>query len=315
MASGPSLDEQITSAVERVYASVVNVSTVRLVFDNFLQVHPVQGIGSGVIIDPGGYIVTNNHVVANANRVFVTLPNGQQLEGGVVGADPHSDIALIRVKASGLNAASLGDSDKLKVGQLVIAIGNPFGPLLGGPTVTIGVVSALKRHIGAGDFVLENLIQTDAAINPGNSGGPLVDSRGDVIGINTAMIPFAQGIGFAIPINAVKRAVQDLIRYGRVLRPWLGVLATTLTKGLSEYYGLPPIKGALVLRVVPHGPAYEAGLEPGDIITALDSVQIRSVEDLHHAVQEKRVGDVVRLAIVRQDRRLELTTELSEQPS
>jgi S1-C subfamily serine protease len=310
-----SFDQQITSAVERVVASVVNVSTVRLVFDRLFEVHPVQGIGSGVIIDPRGYIVTNNHVVTDANEIFVTLPDGQRLEGEIVGADPYSDIALVRVRATGLRAASLGDSDRLKVGQLVIAIGNPFGPLLEGPTATIGVVSALRRHIRAGDIILENLIQTDAAINPGNSGGPLVDSQGNVIGINTAMIPFAQGIGFAIPINDVKRVVEDLARYGRVLRPWLGVLATTMTHGLSRYYGLPPVRGALVIGVVQGGPAYKGGVEQGDIITALDGSEIGSVEELQGEVRQKRVGDVVRLEVIRGSRRLHLSVELSEQPT
>jgi len=310
-----SFDQQITSAVEKVVASVVNVSTVRLVFDRLFEVHPVQGIGSGVIIDPRGYIVTNNHVVADANEIFVTLPDGKRLEGEVIGADPYSDIALVRVRATGLRAASLGDSDRLKVGQLVIAIGNPFGPLLQGPTVTIGVVSALRRHIRAGDIILENLIQTDAAINPGNSGGPLVDSQGNVIGINTAMIPFAQGIGFAIPINDVKRVVEDLIRYGRVLRPWLGILAMTMTRGLSQYYGLPSVRGALVIGVVPGGPAHEGGVEQGDIIMALDGSEVGSVEELQQRVRQKKVGDVVRLEVMRGSKHLQLSIELTEQPT
>ncbi|MGB9660044.1 MAG: S1C family serine protease, partial [Nitrososphaerales archaeon] len=180
-------DEWVVSAVEKISPSVVNISTVRLLRDYFLHVHPVKGIGSGVIINSKGYIVTNHHVIAGSDRIDVTLTDGRKLSGKLVGADASSDIAIVKVDEEGLPSAELGDSDKLKVGQFVIAIGNPFA-LMGGPTVTTGVVSALNRNIQVEDHVYENLIQTDAAINPGNSGGPLLDSDGRVIGISTAMV-------------------------------------------------------------------------------------------------------------------------------
>ncbi|MFQ5762951.1 MAG: S1C family serine protease, partial [Candidatus Bathyarchaeia archaeon] len=205
--------------MSKVAPSVVNISTVRLIRDYYFNVHPVTGMGSGVILDEKGFIATNRHVVAGASETIVTTTDGKKFKGMVVGSDASTDLALLRVGGEKLLPAELGDSDNLKVGKLAIAIGNPFGFMLGGPTVTIGVVSALHRHIQAEDRVMEDLIQTDAAINPGNSGGPLVESAGKVIGINTAMIPFAQGIGFAIPVNTVKRVTDELAQYGRVIRP------------------------------------------------------------------------------------------------
>lgn len=217
-------NEPIVSVVERIVPSVVNISTVRPVMDEFLHVHPLAGMGSGIVVSDHGYIVTNRHVVAGARERTVTLPTGRRFEGTVVGMDRTTDLAVLKIEASALPAAQFGDSDALRVGEQVVAIGNPFGFLLGGPTVTVGYVSALHRQIQTEEQIFEDLIQTDAAINPGNSGGPLVDLRGRVVGVNSASIPFAQGIGFAIPANVAERVVEQIVVHGRVVRPWLGMV-------------------------------------------------------------------------------------------
>lgn len=310
-----SLDERIMRAVEKVGPAVVNISTIRMVQDYVFHVHPVAGMGSGIIVDPEGYIASNNHVVAGSQRVDVTTVDGRKLAGKVIGADPTSDVALLKVDSAGLPTAELGDSDKLKVGQVVIAIGNPFGFALGGgPTVTMGLVSALKRQIQAQDRVLEDLIQTDAAINPGNSGGPLVDLEGRVIGVNTAMIPFAQGIGFAIPINEVKTRLEDLAKYGRVIRPWVGVVGLDLTREMAAYYGLPVSKGVVVARIVHYSPAFEAGLRERDILLRLDDTELTAVGDLQKALKAKKPGETIELVILRDGRRGTASVRLGETP-
>lgn len=310
-----SLDERIMRAVEKVSPAVVNISTVRMVRDYVFDVHPVQGMGSGFVVDAEGYIASNNHVIAGSERVSVTTVDGRKLAGKVVGADPTSDVALLKVDDTGLPVAELGDSDKLRVGQVVVAIGNPFGFALGGgPTVTMGLVSALKRHIQAQDRVFEDLIQTDAAINPGNSGGPLVDLDSGVIGVNTAMIPFAQGIGFAIPINEVKTRIEDLARYGRVIRPWIGVVGLDLTREMAAYYGLPVSKGVVVARVVHYSPAFEAGLREGDILLRLNETELNTVGDLQGALKTKKPGDTIELVVLRDGRRATASVRLGETP-
>lgn len=282
--------------------------------DQFFHVHPIQGIGSGVVVDARGYVATNRHVVMDSREISVTTIDGKKFSGEVVGTDATSDTAVVKMEGRGLPPAELGDSDSLKVGQLVIAIGNPFGFILGGPTVTIGVVSALGRNIQAEDRLFENLIQTDAAINPGNSGGPLLDSGGRVIGINTAMIPFAQGIGFAVPINTVKKVVEELITYGRVIRPWLGIAGLNITNELASYYDLPVREGILIARVVPGGPADEAGLSDGDIILSVDGSAVRNMEGLQKAIQRKKAGSEVTLLVQRGDSRGTLRVILGEVP-
>ncbi|MEM2905979.1 MAG: trypsin-like peptidase domain-containing protein [Candidatus Bathyarchaeia archaeon] len=309
------LDERIMRAVEKVSPAVVNISTVRLVQDYLFHVHPVQGMGSGFIVDARGYIASNNHVIAGSEEVSVTSVDGRKLAGRVIGADPTSDVALLKVDGSGLPTAELGDSDRLRVGQVVVAIGNPFGFALGGgPTVTMGLVSALKRNIQAQDRVFEGLIQTDAAINPGNSGGPLVDLDGRVIGVNTAMIPFAQGIGFAIPINEVKTRLEDLAKYGRVIRPWIGIVGLDLTREMAAYYGLPVSKGVVVARVLHYSPAFEAGLREGDILLRLNETELNTVGDLQGALKTKKPGDTVKLIVLRDGRRGTASVKLGETP-
>ena len=302
-------------AVEKVAPSVVNISIVRLMRENFFTVVPMRGMGSGFVISSEGRILTDFHIVEQAEEVEVTLSDGRKLKGMVSGKDPSTDIALVEVPAGNLVPAELGDSDKLKVGQMAIAIGNPFGFLLGGgPTVTAGVVSALSRTINADGRMYEGLVQTDAAINPGNSGGPLIDVDGKVIGINTANIPFAQGIGFAIPINTAKYVVEQLLEKGRVVRPWLGITGLTVTKEVATYYNLPTRSGVVLAGIVRGGPADEAGLEEGDIVVQADGTTVDTMEQLQREIRKKKPGDRLNLTIVRDGRRREASLTLQEAP-
>ncbi|MHA1607153.1 MAG: S1C family serine protease [Candidatus Freyarchaeota archaeon] len=306
-------EDAVLDVLEKVSKSVVNISTIRLVHHMFYQVVPVKGVGSGTIIDPKGYILTNNHVVRGARKIAVTLWNGEVLEGVLVGTCGVHDIAVIKVDRDGLPVAELGDSDKLRVGQRVYAIGNPFG-LAGGPTVTSGVISALNRTIEAETELLENLVQTDAAINPGNSGGPLVDLQGKVVAINTAIVPFAQGIGFAIPINLAKKCSMEIIQERVSAKPWIGIIGLSLTERIARQYGLPLVNGVLVTRVVEGGPAQLAGIKPGDIILRMDGVVIRSVEDLLREIHKRKVGEAVRVDVLRGNERRVLELTLREMP-
>jgi len=305
----------VVRAVEKVAPSVVNISIVRLMRENFFTVVPMRGMGSGFVISSEGRILTDFHIVEQAEEVEVTLSDGRKLKGMVSGKDPSTDIALVEVPAGNLVPAELGDSDKLKVGQMAIAIGNPFGFLLGGgPTVTAGVVSALSRTINADGRMYEGLVQTDAAINPGNSGGPLIDVDGKVIGINTANIPFAQGIGFAIPINTAKYVVEQLLEKGRVVRPWLGITGLTVTKEVATYYNLPTRSGVVLAGIVRGGPADEAGLEEGDIVVQADGTTVDTMEQLQREIRKKKPGDRLNLTIVRDGRRREASLTLQEAP-
>lgn len=306
-------ESSVLEVVERVSRSVVNINTVRLLHDVFYRVVPVKGMGSGTIIDSKGYVLTNNHVVQGAEKIEATMASGEVLAGKLVGTCASTDIAVVKVDGERLPAAELGDSDKLKVGQRVFAIGNPFG-LTGGPSVTAGVISAVNRSIRSKQLVFEGFVQTDAAINPGNSGGPLVDVHGRVVAINTAIIPFAHGIGFAIPINLAERCSDDIIRYGRVLWPWVGVSGLSVTREIADYYGLSVDSGVLVAEVVPRGPADRAGLGKGDIIVGLNDAPIRNVEELQREVQRKKVGDTVKLAFVRGSQKLTAELALEKTP-
>ena len=303
----------VLEIVEKVSRSVVNVSTVRLVHDVFYRAVPVKGMGSGTIIDPKGYVLTNNHVIEGARRIEVTLASGEVLPGRLAGSCKSDDMAVIKVEAEDLPAAELGDSDELRVGQMVFAIGNPFG-LAGGPSVTSGVISAVNRSIRSPKGVIENLVQTDAAINPGNSGGPLVDIHGKVIAINTAIIPFAQGIGFAIPVNTAKRCANEIIVHGMIIRPWLGITGLSLTKEMSAYYGLSVEKGVLVTGIVSDGPADRAGIIAGDIILSLDDAPTDSIEDLRREIHKRSVGERVRTLILRDSQRGVVEATLERTP-
>ncbi|MDR7435622.1 MAG: trypsin-like peptidase domain-containing protein [Armatimonadota bacterium] len=306
-------ESAIIKAVEKVRPAVVNVNTLTVTPDIFGQLFPQEGAGSGVIVRPDGYILTNNHVVQNARRITVTLLSGKTLQGRIVGADPFSDLAVIKVDTrEPLPAAELGTSSGLRVGQLAIAIGNPFGL---GSTVTVGVVSALNRNIQLPNLVVENLIQTDAAINPGNSGGALVDSKGRVIGINTAIIREAQGIGFAIPIDTAKAIMQQLISRGRVARPFVGVeWGGDVDPSIAQAYGLPVDHGVVVRGVVPGSPAEKARIQPGDIIVAINGERVDSWNDFVRIIMNRRVGETVQITIVRGSQRLTVRVTLAERP-
>lgn len=294
-----SFDEKtVLDILEKVSKNVVNISTIRLVHRMFYQVVPVEGMGSGTIIDPKGYILTSNHVVGGAEKIAVTMWDGKVVEGRIIGSCEVHDTAVVKVDRQGLFAAELGDSEKLRVGQRVYAIGNPFG-LAGGPTVTSGVISATNRTIESQRGLVENLVQTDAAINPGNSGGPLVDLEGRVVAINTAIIPYAQGIGFAIPINSAKTCTGEMIRDGVSVRPWLGILGLSLNEEVSRYYDLPLDRGVLVTKVTAGSPAQRAGIIMGDIILKMGDVKVDSIEDLLNEIHKRKVGENVKVSVFR----------------
>ena len=327
-----STDESINIKVfEEVHPAVVNIAATTLGVNFWMEIIPRQGQGSGFIVDKRGYILTNNHVVAKAQRITVTLADGRRLPASLAGRDPASDLAVIKIPAGSVDTvARLGDSDQLRTGQKAIAIGNPFGL---SHTLTTGIVSALDRQIRTRDGTqIDNLIQTDAAINPGNSGGPLLNSNGEVIGINTAIFSLSggyQGIGFAIPINHAKQVATQLITSGRVARPWLGITGTSITTDLSEALGLDIQKGVLVVEVLRGGPADQSGLRGGDreliigslkilaggdIIVALNGKKVSSMNELIEFLQEYEVGETVILKILRNERSLELEVLLTERP-
>jgi serine protease Do len=309
-----SFDEKIVlDIVEKVSKSVVNISTVKLVHRMFYQTVPVEGMGSGTIVDASGHILTNNHVVGGAEKIAVVLWNGEVLQGKLVSSCAMHDTAVVKVERTQLPVAGLGDSDKLRVGQRVYAIGNPFG-LSGGPTVTSGVISALNRTIESQRGLLENLVQTDAAINPGNSGGPLVDLEGRVVAINTAIIPFAQGIGFAIPVNAAKECTAEVITGVRPKKPWLGIIGLSLTEEMSRYYRQPVQHGVLVTKVVDGSPAQRAGIVAGDILLRLDGATIDNVEDLLSEIHNRKIGDRIRLTVFREGQEQSFDATLSKIP-
>lgn len=304
--------QAVTRVVERVGPSVVNIQVT----------HPsrraprgvIQAGGSGVIVTPDGYILTNSHVVHGAATLDVTLADGRELRAERVGEDPETDLAVIRVDAPGVRAAQMGDSSRLKVGQLVIAIGNPFGFQA---TVTAGVVSALGRTLrGMTGRAIEDIIQTDAALNPGNSGGPLVDSHGRVVGINTAVIQYAQGICFAIPINTAIWVAGQLIRHGRVQRAYLGIKGESrpLHRRLVRAHELEREAGVEALEVTPGGPAAAAGMRPGDIIVRLDGKPVSSISDLHRILTRAPIGATVPVQVLRGAERVDLTVTLGELP-
>jgi serine protease Do len=268
-----------------------------------------------VIVSPDGYILTNNHVVEGAQQIKVTLLSGKSYSARLIGNDPFSDIAVLKVQApEHLPAAQLGNSGALRVGQLAVAIGNPFGL---GHSVTVGVVSALNRSIAreSPGLTIENLIQTSAAINPGNSGGALTDSAGMIIGINTAIIPYAQGIGFAIPIDSARAIMDQLIRSGRVVRPYVGITwGGDVDTGMARQYNLPVDHGVIVRDVDPHGPAAASGLQTGDIIVALDGKRVDSWNDFIRELFIKRPGDRVRIEYVRDSKRGTADVTLIQRP-
>ncbi len=267
-----------------------------------------RSLGSGFIIDKEGYIVTNNHVVEGADKIRVSLYDEKEYDAKIVGRDPKTDLALIKIDgAHQLHPLPLGDSDKLEVGDWVLAIGSPFGLE---QTVTAGIVSAKKRVIGAGPY--DNFIQTDASINPGNSGGPLLDLKGEVIGINTAIIASGQGIGFAIPINMAKSIVAQLKEKGSVTRGWLGVAIQNLSPELAEYYGLKTHKGVMVTQVFEGDPADKAGIKPKDIIIAVDGHPVATGRELSAIIASTPVGSKTRITLLRNGKRKTVTVKVAK---
>ncbi len=293
----PAVD--VTAAVERVLPAVVSVTT------RHIHREPAQapvlrrGLGSGVIVDRRGYVVTNHHVIEDAEQIKVTLPDGRVFAARLVGADPVTDLAVLKIDGTKLPVATLGNSGALRVGQPVIAIGNPLW-IEGGPTVTAGVVSGLGRSLEQpGLPMLHNLIQTDAAINEGNSGGPLVNRAGQVIGINTAIIPSAHGIGFAIPTSTLRPVLRELVAGRPIVRPNLGVVAVSVTPQVAFANDLTVERGALVVEVEAGGPAAEAGIRVGDVITAVGGHRVRDLHDYHGVLWRRRPGETVEIALDR----------------
>jgi S1-C subfamily serine protease len=286
----------VINVVEAVGPAVVGISLGRDILEDG---ESRMGAGSGVVIAPDGYILTNNHVVQAADRVAATMADGGRLTATLVGTDPGTDLALIRADASSLPYVTLGDSSLLRVGQLVIAIGNPFGFQ---STVSTGVVSALHRALrGRQGRLIEDIVQHTAPLNPGNSGGPLVDSRGRVVGINTAIIAMAQGIGFAVPSNTSKWVVSQLLTHGRVRRAYLGIAGHVrpLDRRVVRFFHLPADQAVEILSVDPQGPAGQAGMVTGDWIVAINEQKVESVDDLHRFLSEWPIGRPATLTIIR----------------
>ena len=316
----------------RLNEAVVNISIEVVTLNWFLEPVPRQGgSGSGTIIDSRGYILTNKHVVENAHKVFVTLADGSQFEGNVVGIDHENDLAVVKIDPKNVTLVTIpmGNSSNLLVGQKVLAIGNPFGYER---TLTTGVISGLGRPVQPtprSSYIIRDMIQTDASINPGNSGGPMIDSRGEMIGINTMIYSptgGSVGIGFAVPVNTARRVVPDLIRYGRVNRGWIDIEPVQLFPELVRYASLPVSRGLLVSRVTRGSNAERAGLRGGtnavrygrstfntggDIILEINGVPIKSLADFYGALEDRRPGEVVKVKILRGRQEMELSVELS----
>jgi len=300
----------VITVVDAVEPAVVSVAAGSKSGGNGIE---QMGSGSGVIIAPDGYILTNDHVVHGAAKLSVTLTNGTTLSSTLVGVDPATDLAVVRADGSGLPYATLGDSGSLRVGQLIIAIGNPFGFQ---STVSTGVVSALGRALRSQQGrLIENIIQHTAPLNPGNSGGPLVDSRGRIVGINTAIIIMAQGIGFSIPSDTAKWVVSQLLTHGRVRRGYLGITAQqrSLSRRLVRFHNLRSDFGVEVLSVMPDSPAAAGRIQTGDLVVSVNDHDVGSVDHIHRFLGEWPVGKPVRLTVIRGQERLEKEVIPSEE--
>jgi serine protease Do len=308
------LESEITRVVDRLRPAVVRIDRIGGRPDERDGPGSGSGSGSGVMIDRVGLLLTNDHVVRGAPRLRVVLADGEEVTGTVRGEDPLTDLALVELPGGPHPFATLGDSGDLRVGQLALAIGNSLG-LPGEATVSLGVVSALGRPLPGADFIVEGLIQTDAAINPGNSGGPLANLAGEVIGITTAIAPFAQGVGFAVPSRTARTIVDQLRARGRVVRPWLGISVTPVTPALARRFGVTRATGLTVASVVPSGPAEAAGLKPGDVLFRVGAVGLRSIRDLVDALGRVPIGQQTDLAFARGAREHRSTVRLAEAPA
>ena len=326
-------DEKNNIAVyEKVSEGVVNITSTAMQLDFFFNAYPTQGSGSGSIIDTQGHILTNHHVVAEAQKLEVTLGDGSKWPATLVGSDPDNDLAVIKIDAPKvkLKVIPMGDSKNLRIGQKVLAIGNPFGLQ---STLTTGIISSVGRTIrSVAGTLIENVIQTDAAINPGNSGGPLLTSDGEIIGINSAILSpsgGSVGIGFAIPVNTAKRVVPDLISKGYVTYPWIGATIQSLIPEIAKYLKLNIERGAMIAEVVKGGPAEKAGLiggkqriqvgntillAGGDIVVKADHQDVKTNDELIHYIREKKPGDTILLKIYRNGSFVDVKVTLGERP-
>jgi S1-C subfamily serine protease len=293
----------VITVVDEIGPAVVSISVgMKTNRDNVEQ----AGAGSGVAITPDGYILTNDHVVHDAKRVVVILSNGRNLSASVVGKDPATDLAIVRASASDLPHATFGDSDGLHVGQLVIAIGNPLGFQ---STVSTGVISALGRSLRSREGrLIENIVQHTAPLNPGNSGGPLVDSRGRVVGINTAIISMAQGISFSVPSNTARWVVTEIMTHGRVRRAYIGIAGQQrpIDRRLARFHNVDQKNAVAIIQVYDNSPAAKAGLQAADMIIAINNKSVENVDNIHHELAGLSMGDLIRLDIIRGKSRLEI---------
>lgn len=326
----------IADVVERVGSSVVNIDVVKYqrqhVFNPFQNYErnfgygfemdpnfrsffedklvPIKGAGSGFIIDEKGHILTNSHVVRGADKIRITLKDGKSYEAKLIGIDSGIDLAVLKTEAKNLPYMALGDSSKIRPGEWVIAIGNPYGF---SNSVTAGIISALGRSLD--DIGKKNLIQVDAPINPGNSGGPLIDIDGKVIGVNVAIAAKAQGIGFAIPINAAKEVLSELIEKGKVVRPWLGLYMRDVDQRLAEYLSLPSADGVLITDVIQNGPAHISGLQQYDIIKEIDGAKVQKATEVTALIRSKKPGMVMSFNIYRGGKIWRINASVGEMPA
>ena len=281
--------------------------------NSFTRQRREPSLGSGVIVSPQGYVLTNNHVIDRAGEIAIALADGRTTNATLVGADPESDLAVLKIDLNELPTITIGRSDNLQVGDVVLAIGNPFGV---GQTVTSGIVSGLGRNsLGINTF--ENFIQTDAAINPGNSGGALINAYGELIGINTAIFSQSggsQGIGFAIPVNLAKDVLKQIIENGRVIRGWLGVKIQDITPKLAESFGLKSTDGVVIANIVVNGPADKAGLDRGDVITHINDKVVRDFRETLDQISTEKPGAKVLLSIVREGKKMQVEAMIAERP-
>ena len=306
----------ITSVVDEVNPAVASIVVGTVTYDWWGQSVPSQQAGSGVIIDKRGYIVTNNHVVEGATSITVSIPDGRTFNATLVGTDSATDLAIIKINGNNLPTASFGNSNAMRVGEWVVAIGNALA-LDGGPTVTAGVISATGRSITEDSgATLYDLIQTDAAINPGNSGGPLINLNGEVIGINTAKISSVDvsGVGFAISSDSAKPVADALIEGGYISRPYMGVNLLTVTPAIAYQYSLSTDTGALITQIQQNGPAVQAGLKAGDVITAIDGKEMQTADDVIKAIRSHSIGDTIQITFYRGSSLQSTSVTLAENP-
>lgn len=331
--SGPSAERSYSDAAQQAMPAVVNIFTskngsrrsphpqaedpwFRFFFGDRMpeRQEPVSSLGSGVIVSAEGYILTNHHVVDGADEIEIALTDGRKANAKVVGSDPETDLAVLKIELLDIPSITLGRVENVKVGDVVLAIGNPFGV---GQTVTMGIVSALGRsHLGINTF--ENFIQTDAAINPGNSGGALVDSQGNLLGINTAIYSRSGGslgIGFAIPVSTAKQVMESIISTGSVTRGWIGVEPQDMTPEIAESFGMVAKEGALIAAVVQGGPADKSGMKPGDVLIAVDGESIKDTTALLNAIAQLKPGADVKMKVVRRGKPVEVTVMIGKRPA